>query len=271
MGHIPKVISITSGKGGVGKTNLSVNIALKIQERGNRVLILDADLGLANVNVLFNITTKKNINDLVSGKASIEEILVEGPGGVHILPASSGIFSSINLSDQDHMRLIGYLESLNDKFDYIIIDTAAGIGGDVLFFNSISHFVTVVVTQEPTSITDAYAVIKVLNKESKIKDFKIIINQVASSTEGKMIYNSLYKVASQFLNVSLEYLGHVVSDKIMTKSVLAQIPVTIYSPQAPVSLCIDSIANRMLDRFNKIPQTGNVQLFWEKMVKDANF
>ncbi len=269
--NIPKVISITSGKGGVGKTNSAINIALKIQEKGYKVLVIDADLGLANVNIMFNITPKKTILDLLKDNCSIKDVLIEVPGGIKILPASSGIFSIVNLTDEENLKLLNNFEALNELFDYIIIDTAAGIGKDVLFFNSISHFVTVIVTPEPTSITDAYATIKVLNKESKIKDFKIIINQVNSSDEGKSVYNSLYKVSSQFLNVSLEYLGHIVYDKALLKSVLSQMPVVLYSPEAPSSVCFNSIASRFIDRLTKISQTGNIQLFWEKMLRNANF
>lgn len=271
MAQVPRVIAITSGKGGVGKTNLSVNVGMKIQQKGHRVLVLDADLGLANVNVLFNISLNKNINDLVRGDATIDDILVEGPGGIHILPASSGIFRAANLGEDDQVKLLAYLESLNDRFDYIIIDTAAGIGDNVLFFNRIAHYVLVVVTPEPTSITDAYATVKVLHKEARIQTFKIVVNQVSSSEQGKLVYNSLYKVASRFLNVSLEYVGHVVHDKNINKSVLAQMPVVLYAPRSASSVCIESIANRLIDRMVSIPQTGNVQLFWEKMVRDAHF
>ena len=270
MNSIPKVISVTSGKGGVGKTNIAVNLGLSLLQINKKVLIIDADLGLANVNVLFNLKSDKTINDLINGNSSVEDILIEGPGGIKILPASSGIFQMSQINDKDQHVLLAHLNSLSSSYDYIIIDTGAGIGRNVLFFNSISHHVVVVVTSEPTSITDAYALIKVLNTKSKIKRFKIIVNQVASSGEGKKIYGALYGVVSKFLTVSLDYLGHIATDRNLQKSVLNQKPVLLYAPSSPSSLCINTIAKRIEDKLTDIPQTGNIQLFWEKMVKNAN-
>jgi flagellar biosynthesis protein FlhG len=271
MSLVPKVISITSGKGGVGKTNISVNLGLSLSQKGKKVLIIDADLGLANVNVLFNLKVNKTINDLIEGNSTINDILIEGPGGIKILPASSGIFSMSQIDDSGQHILLSHLSSLSDLFDYILIDTGAGIGKNVLFFNSISHYVLIVVTPEPTSITDAYALIKVLNSRSKIKRFKIIVNQVVSSGEGKKIYGALYGVVSKFLTVSLDYLGYIVADKYIQKSVLSQKPVLLYAPTSPSSLCINTIADRVEDKFQKVSQTGSIQLFWEKMVTNADF
>ena len=198
MNSVPKVISVTSGKGGVGKTNIAVNLALSLLRKNKKVLIIDADLGLANVNVLFNLKSDKNINDLLKNDATVEDIIIEGPGGINILPASSGIFSMARIDDKDQHILLAHLNKLSSAYDYIIIDTGAGIGKNVMFFNSISHHVVLVVTSEPTSITDAYALIKVLNSKSKIQRFKIIVNQVSSSGEGKKIYGARYVWFGQY-------------------------------------------------------------------------
>jgi len=271
MNLIPKVISVTSGKGGVGKTNISVNLALKLSQKNKKVLIIDADLGLANVNVLFNLKANKTISDLMNGDSEITDVLIDGPGGIKILPASSGIFSMSQIEDSGEHILLSHLNGLNNMFDYIIIDTGAGIGKNVLFFNSISHHVIIVVTPEPTSITDAYALVKVLNKNAGIKRFKIIVNQVASSGEGKKIYGALYGVVSKFLTVSLDYLGYIATDKNLRKSVLTQKPVVLYAPSSPSSICFDNIASRVEDKLQKVSQTGSIQLFWEEMVKNADF
>jgi len=180
----PQVISITSGKGGVGKTSIVANMAILLSSMGRKVLVFDADLGLANIDVMLGLSSKYNINHLLHGDCDINDIMIEGPSGIRIIPASSGIQELSVLSYEQQLAIVNALDNFNDDFDYMLIDTGAGISGNVTYFNSAAQRIIVVVTPEPTSLTDAYALIKVMRTRYNIKRFEIFVNNVLSAYEG---------------------------------------------------------------------------------------
>ena len=210
----PRVISVGSGKGGVGKTNVVANLAFAFTRLGKKVLVLDADLGLANIDVLLGLTPKYTIEHLLSQEKSVFEILTKGPGGMSILPASSGVLELVDLDESQKVFLLGELDLVAETVDILLIDTAAGISSNVLYFNMAAEESIVVVTPEPTSITDAYALIKVLSTKYKKESFIILINAAQNGQEAKDAYRKISMVVDRFLgSISVDYLGFVPYDE----------------------------------------------------------
>ena len=203
--RLVKVIAVTGGKGGVGKTNVTLNTAIAMAQQGKRVMVLDADLGLANVDVLLGLRVEKNLSHVLSGECTLDEVLVEGPMGIKIAPATSGTQSMTELSPTEHAGLIRAFSELKTHIDILIVDTAAGISDMVLSFSRASQDILVVVCDEPTSLTDAYALIKILNREHGVFRFKVVANMVRSQREGQELFAKLSKVTGRFLDVCLLY------------------------------------------------------------------
>lgn len=247
-----RVIAVTSGKGGVGKTSLSVNLALQFQEQGKRVVILDADFGLANVEIMLGIRPQYNLADLIFNNKSIEEIITEGPMGVGFISGGSGVQDLVNLDKEKLKKLIAKLVKLDSLYDVIIIDTGAGIADSVIEFVLSSPEVLLVVTPEPTSITDAYSLLKAVNRKKEFnreqKSIKVVANRVESDEEGQEIYEKISVVASKFLNIDMEYLGHISQDKRLTNAVVEQKPISIHYPNSESALRIKSICGKLLDK-----------------------
>lgn len=263
---VVRVISVTSGKGGVGKTNCVVNLAISLARQGKRVLILDADLGLCNLDVMLGLSPKYNINHVLSGEKKIEDIIVRGPDGIMVIPAASGIQELTNLTAEQRLALTSSIEMLDKDVDIMIIDTGAGISSNVMFFNTAAHEIIVVVTPEPTSLTDAYALMKVLMKKHGEKSFKILVNTARGEKEGKNIYSIISLVAARFLNVSLEYLGYVARDDKVSRAVLNQRAVVEMFPETPASLCFKGISEKISNMPVEASPKGGMQLFWKNMI-----
>lgn len=260
-----RVIAITSGKGGVGKTNLVANLAYAFTSKGERTLILDADLGLGNIDVILGLTPKYNLSHVVAGQKSLEEILVEGPDGIKVLPASSGIEEMTNLSRNQKLMLLRDLEQLMEEVDVVLIDTAAGISSNVMYFNSVAQNIVVVVSPEPTSITDAYAVIKLLFTKYKRDKFYLVANFVRSSKEGTEIYRQLRLVTDRFLKIELKYLGQVfLDDNIPTCVKWQKILVKDY-PESVASRCFLSLAERLIS-LPESQEAGESGLVWGSLL-----
>lgn len=240
-----RVITVTSGKGGVGKSNLTLSLALALVSLGRRVLVWDADLGLANIDVLLGLKTTATIHDLLSGAKTLPEIIVSGPGGLKIMPAASGILELGELSEGQKQRLLSEFDEWPEELDFLLIDTAAGIGANVIYFNLAAQERIVVLTAEPTSITDAYALIKVLATRYQQTNFHILPNQVASEKEGKGVFGLLASVADRHLSVSLRLLGCVPRDPAVPAAVRAQSPFFLASPKGEASRQILEIARRI--------------------------
>ncbi|SPD72679.1 Site-determining protein [uncultured Desulfobacterium sp.] len=265
-GSYTRVISITSGKGGVGKTNIVANLGYALGQLGKKVLILDADLGLANLDVILGITPKYNFAHVIEGEKSIREITVKGPGNIEILPASSGIQELTNLSIEQGIRFLSELDSLLNSFDIFLIDTAAGISSNVMYFNATAQEIIVVVSPEPTSITDAYALMKVLSLKYSIRDFKLVVNMVGNDDEAYEVFRQLSLVADRFLDISIEYLGFVLHDKNISKSVRYQKLVSELFPDCYASKCFNSLAKKILSlKANNIPR-GHTNFNWRHLL-----
>ena len=242
-----KVICITSGKGGVGKTNISVNLALNLSSMGKKVVVFDADFGLANVDVIFGISVRYNLTSVLSGEKSILDILAEGPNGVKFISGGSGIRELTNLTTKELDNFINGIKQLNNIADIIIIDTGAGISESVINLIISSDKVFVVTTPEPTSFTDAYALIKTVNNMGYARDIGLIVNRAEDKKEGNEIYLKINNVCKRFLNVNLINLGYVPYDMHVVKAIKMQTPFTIEYPNCNASKQINNIAYSVIN------------------------
>jgi len=240
-----QVIAVTSGKGGVGKTNIVANVGYSLCREGKRVLVFDADLGLGNIDILLGLAPRYNLSHVIAGEKRIRDIIVSGPGDMKILPASSGVQELTRLSEQQKKVVLQEIDELLEDFDVLLIDTAAGISSNVLYFNVAAQDIVVVVTPEPTSITDAYALMKVLSIHHSQQHFNLIINQVSSEQEGHDIYRQLNLVSDRFLDISLTYMGYVLLDESITKGVKKQKIASELYPGAESSRCFRRLAKRV--------------------------
>lgn len=244
-----RVITVTSGKGGVGKSNVSVNLAINLKRKGFRVIIFDADFGLANVEVIFGIVPKYNMFDLIYNNKDIREILTAGPLGIEFISGGSGVQELLKLDKQQLAYMIERLYDLDKQADIIIIDTGAGISDSVLDFVSASNEILLVTTPEPTAITDAYAVLKAIKRRAPLDDTKkinLLVNRVESDAEGLEIYQKLNKVTQRYLDVTLINIGFLPNDKHVSKAVVEQKPVSILFPKSPVAKGLENLADNLI-------------------------
>jgi flagellar biosynthesis protein FlhG len=262
-----KVIAVSSGKGGVGKTNVSVNLATQLATMGRAVMLLDADLGLANVDVLLGLAPRYNLSHVIEGKATLEEVLVEGPAGLMIVPASSGLQRMAELQPAEHIGLIRSFSELNHDLDYLIIDTAAGISDGVISFARAAREVLVVVCDEPSSITDAYALVKVLNCDYDVQRFHMIANRVRSPHEGQDLFAKLSKVIARFLDLTMDFAGAVPEDDCLRKAVQRQKPVSIAYPSSPSARAFGELAKRVERWPLPTAAEGHLEFFVERLIQ----
>ena len=289
------VIAITSGKGGVGKSNIAVNLAIKLSTAGKEVLLLDADLGLANADVLCNMDLRSNLSHVIARNKQLHEVIAHGPGGFGLIGGASGLARMADLGDNDRQRLVDALAQLEERADVILIDTGAGISANVLTFTRAADHVLVVTTPEPTAITDAYAVIKVITRQSPnpfipavstptgggggggrngssaaaagagsvgvVHDgggrrISLLVNQVRSPSEARVVFERIAKVARQFLNVRVFDAGYVFNDEQVPTAVRRRTPFVVGSPRCPASQCIDQLAMRLEQGVVIAPSAG---------------
>jgi len=241
-----RIIAVASGKGGVGKTNLAINLALAYSQTGKNVVVLDADLGLANVNVVLGIIPKFNLYHMIKQNKKMSEIIVDTGYGIKIVAGASGFSKIANLNEEERMGFITEMGELSWA-DIIIIDTSAGVSSNVLDFIKAADDVLIVTTPEPTAITDAYGIIKIISTELDEEDLglKLIVNRVHSVTEGKKVSERVINIAGQFLNLKVDYLGYVYEDPIVSSSVLEQKPFLIKDPKSKASFCLHNIVSRL--------------------------
>jgi flagellar biosynthesis protein FlhG len=262
-----RVIAITSGKGGVGKTNLSVNLGIALAQLGQRVAILDADMGLANVDILLGMYPKFNLSHVLSGDKTLDEIILVGPAGLKIIPGASGIQKMAELSITEQAGIVRAFSEIDQDLDVLIVDTAAGISANVINFARACQEIIVVVCDEPTSLTDAYAFIKLLNRDYGLSQFHILTNMVQSFQQGQALFQKLTKVTNHYLDVSLHFEGAVPFDDFLRKSVQKQTPVVIAFPGSKAAIAIKAIAEK-INRWPLKSQTGGyIEFFIEKMIK----
>jgi flagellar biosynthesis protein FlhG len=262
-----RTIAVTSGKGGVGKTSFTVNLAVGLSKLNKKVLILDADLGLSNIDIMLNITTKYHIGHLLSGEKKIEELIVEGPHGIKLLPASAGIQELTTLDQSQRLKFIEALDSYTKDIDVLLIDTGAGISKNVAFFCMAAQEIIVLTTPEPTAITDAYAIIKVLFTKHKEKNFKILVNSVKDSKEAQAVYKNLSTVTEKFLNISLDYVGFLPYTRSASKAVRAQKAIIDLYPDSDLSKCLMKIATNISSTQDDPRVKGTPQFFLGNLLK----
>ncbi|MFT6733686.1 MAG: flagellar biosynthesis protein FlhG [Polaribacter sp.] len=261
-----KVIAVTGGKGGVGKSNISVNLAIALCKLGKKVMLLDADLGLANVDIMLGLHSKKNLADVLSGDCELKDIILEGPSGLQIIPASSGNKSMSELSVMEHAGIIQAFSEIGQDIDILIIDTAAGITDMVINFIQAAQDVLAVVCDEPTSITDVYALMKVLNKQHKLSRFNVLANMVQTSKQGREMFATLSAVCDRFLDVTLNYMGSIPFDDHVRMAVKKQKALIDLYPRAPSAIAIKSLAKKVEQWPMPNTASGNIEFFMERLV-----
>jgi flagellar biosynthesis protein FlhG len=261
-----RVLAVTSGKGGVGKTSVSVNLAVAMAMAGKKVMLLDGDLGLANIDVMLGLQPSRNLAHVLEGKCSLEDTLLEGPAGVMVVPASSGKQHMAELSQVQHAGLVQAFSELSRPLDTLIVDTAAGIAGSVITFSQASQQVIVVVTNDPASLTDAYALIKVLNRDHGIRRIQVLANMATNATEVREIYENLRRVAEKFLDVTLSFMGSVPEDEWLKRAVRHQRAVVQAYPNSAAAKAFHQLAAKA-DLWS-LPQgaRGNLEFFVERLV-----
>jgi flagellar biosynthesis protein FlhG len=261
-----RIIAVSSGKGGVGKTNFVANLALFYASLNKKVLILDADLGLSNIDVLFGIAPKYNLKHVLMGEKKLKDIVVNGPLGIMILPASSSIRALTNLTDKQKLKLLSELEDFDIRHDVFLIDTGAGISDNVMFFCSAAQETIVVVTPEPTSIADAYALIKVLSRDFGESHIRVLVNTARSEKEAFDTFRKLAIVADKFLNLSIDYLGFLPYEQHVKDAIIAQKGFIAMYPNSSFTKKLANIAQKVLDSpLNEIK--GNLQFFLKKALR----
>ena len=263
-----KTIVIASGKGGVGKTTITANLAVALSKTGKKVLVFDADLGLCNINVLLDLTTKYTIKDLFMGEKRLKDIIVDGPGGIKILPASSGIQELTALDEFQRLRLIEEFELYDEDVDYLLIDAPSGISSNVAFFCTAAQDIMIVTSGEPTALTDAYALIKVLFINHQEKNFKVLINEVKNEAEATDVYMRLSDAAEQFLSISLDYVGFIPYDESIPMAVRQQKALMEIYPESNAAKSFLRIA-KSLNLNSDIHLKGTLQIILGGLIKTS--
>ncbi|VAW73289.1 Flagellar synthesis regulator FleN [hydrothermal vent metagenome] len=262
-----QVIAVSSGKGGVGKTNVSVNLSLAMVLAGKNVLLMDADLGLANVDLLLGLHTELNLSHVVSGERTLQEVIVDGPEGLKIIPAASGLQMMSELRPAQYAGVIQAFSDLTLPLDTLVVDTAAGISDGVVSFVKASSEVVVVVCNEPTSLTDAYALIKVMSEAHGVHRFNILANSVRDSQEGIKLFKKLSRVTDSYLDVMLLYMGAVPHDEYLVKAVKKQRAVMQAYPQCPSSRAFRALAKTAISWPQPTSASGHLAFFVERLIK----
>ncbi len=264
--QFPRVIAVTSGKGGVGKTNIVGNLAVAMTRQGMRVVIIDADVGLANIDIVFNLRPRYTLRHVICGEKNLEEIMIQTHHGIRIIPGGSGFANLTQLNEGQKLTLLGEFETLADQADIILVDTGAGISSNVLYFNAASDECIVIATTEPTSITDAYAMMKVMSREYKTRYFKLIVNMTESEKDAKRVFGSLSNALDKFLqDVVLAYLGHIPFDRQLQQAVQKRSLLLDQAPDAAAARAMETIASVMLNQEESGRSRGNLTFFMNKV------
>lgn len=264
---ITRVFSFTSGKGGVGKTHTVTNLGISLASRGASVLILDADLGLANIDVLLGLKPRGNLHDVLKGEARLDDILLKGPEGISIIPAASGVEEIQALHSDHKLFLIEEIERVAHQYDYLLIDTPAGISSDVMYFNSAAAEIVCVINGEPTSLTDTYALIKILSTTYGEKSISVVVNNVATDKEATAAFRKLARAVDQFLRIELRYLGWIPADETARSCIMRQRSVAAEFPSSKVSLALASLARRIDEGEMRGKVKGGMQFFFRQLLE----
>ncbi len=263
----PRVISISSGKGGVGKTFFSVNLAARAASSGQKVLLIDADLGLANVDVMLGLSPKGTMQDLLNQNAELEDLIIDSGRGFDVLPGGNGLYELTSLNPEEQQIVLDSLRDAGQAYDLILIDTAAGIGDNVLYFASAAETSLVVLTPDPTSLTDAYALIKVLSKQRAVRRFMIVVNQTGE-IDGHMTFKRLLSVTDRYLDVYLDYIGNI-PDHPAVRHAIQQQRLPDASDDGNLIRQLDKVCNGVLARPRDDSRSGGLQFFWEHSLSES--
>lgn len=268
--HLPRVIAVTSGKGGVGKTNIVGNLAVCLSRMGKKVVIVDADVGLANMDIIFNLRPQYNIRHVISSEKTLNQVMVKSSHGIKIVPGGSGFADLTQLNEGEKLNLLSEFETLSDQADFILVDTGAGISSNVLYFNCASDECVVIATKEPTAITDAYAMMKVMSQEYGTKYFKLIVNMVDSAADAKRVYASLSGALDKFLKtVVLEYAGYIPFDRQLQKAVQKRGLLMDQTPDSPAAKAMEDIAAQLANSPGRTHSNGNLSFFMNRVFQAA--
>lgn len=262
-----RVIAVSGGKGGVGKTTVSINLATALAQSGRRVMLLDGDLGLANVDVLMGLSPRYTLAHVLSGERTLQEVIVEAPSGLRIAPGASGVARMANLSAAEHLGLVRAFSGIGAEIDTMIVDTSAGIADGVLRFSQAAQHVLIVIRDEPASITDAYALMKVLSREHGVQRFRVLVNMTRNAGEALAVFQRLQRVAQRYLEVVVEFVGEIPDDNQLGLAIREQRPVLDAYPTSRASLAFKNLA-RLTDTW-PIPAgpRGHLEFFVERLVR----
>lgn len=263
------VIAITSGKGGVGKTTVSINLAAALRQLKQKVMLFDADMGLANIDVLLGLNPKYNLSHVMRGECELEDIIIDGPQGLRVVPAVSGIQKMAQLSVMEHGGIINAFSDLKQDIDTLIIDTAAGISDGVLSFCQAAGEVLIVICDEPASLTDSYGLIKVLNRDYGVERFHVLANRVDNSADGFLLYQRLLNATDQFLHVNIDYLGSVPNDQLVKRANQSQKLLADQFPHAPAVRAYADLARRIASWTPQQEPRGGMEFFFERLVAQS--
>lgn len=250
---VTRVIVVSSGKGGVGKSTLALNVSINLCARGQRVLLMDADMGMANIDIMLGLVPKYNIQHVVQGKKGIKDIIISGPEGLSIIPGSSGMVELANLPTSELKKIMVELGKLDGEYDYLVIDTGAGISQNVLTFLLAADDVIIITTPEPPALTDAYGVVKAIARESGGKNLYLVVNRVNDNAEGITVADKFKLVCSKFLDLDIRILGHVVNDPLVGEGIRSQ---QAFSRMFPYNVAAKNIYDIAGNLINASPRTG---------------
>ena len=267
----PHSMAITSGKGGVGKTLVTVNLAIQYARKGLKVLLIDADLGLANLDVVLGLPSpQRTIQDVLNGRLTLDQVALPGPMGITLLPAASGVTDLSNLSEEQKNALMDHIDHWNADFDVVLVDTGAGISPNVRFFVLAVERIMVVATPDPASVTDAYALMKVMFTNHRVSHFDLVVNQVKNDTEAKEVYRTLSQVAEKYLNVGLNYAGFIPHDVLLGQAIRQRKTVSEMFPSAPSTLAFQQLAQNLIRLLQQKRQDdGRMIFFWRRLLEDS--
>jgi flagellar biosynthesis protein FlhG len=262
-----QVIAVTGGKGGVGKTSVAVNLSVALAALGRRVVLLDGDLGLANADVFLGLSPRYTLAHVLSGERTLDEIMVQAPQGFHLIPAAAGAADLAQLGPAEHVGLVRAFSSLATRLDVMIVDTAAGLAHSVLQFSQAAQQVLVVICDDPASITDAYALIKILSRKHGVERFRVLANQTRTPGAGRELFQRFERVAARFLDVTLEYAGEIPDDDCLRRSVRGQRPVLDEYPGSPAARAFKKLAAHADTWPVPAGPRGNIEFFVERLVR----
>jgi len=265
--RVVRVVAVTSGKGGVGKTNVTANLAVALAHLGRRVMVLDADVGLGNLDILLGLAPPYSLADVLSGQRRLRDVLFPGPGGISVLPAGCGFQNLTALSDHQIRELQSEMDELQDETDVLLIDTGAGIGRNVTSFATMAQDIIVVATPEPTSLTDAYALMKVLSTQYGERRFRLLVSMTRTATDGRDVYQKLSLVAERFLHISIDYLGSIPYDPRLTEAVCQQRPLVELYPQSKAAQAFLGLAHDLAQWPLPESPKGGLQFFWRSLLR----